>query len=140
MQEYGYRCGTNEDNHELGTLIGNWYEERRQLDQLRIPESLPSQFGHYFKTTYDKAYNIHPLATVPEPLKNLNGRHPHAFPRHQPELDGEAAKAVYNSWETTYRADYLDPASRKMPITFWTEDHPLPFPPSSGQHAGLCEG
>ncbi|PVD27734.1 hypothetical protein C0Q70_12906 [Pomacea canaliculata] len=43
-------------------------------------------------------------------------RHPHAFPHHQPELDTPKLKEIYNSWETTMRASYMDPRGRKNPI------------------------
>lgn len=42
--------------------------------------------------------------------------HPNAFPGHQPETDSQSQKNIYNSWETTTRAGYVDPRIREKPL------------------------
>jgi len=41
--------------------------------------------------------------------------HSHSFPGHQPEIDSQKQKAIYNSWETTSRSSYVDPKIRTRP-------------------------
>ena len=41
---------------------------------------------------------------------------PHAFPHHQPVLDTQQIKDVYNSFETTSRQAFVDPRVRKEPV------------------------
>jgi hypothetical protein len=38
------------------TLIYNWLEERADVKNERIQKPLPSQYDHYFTTTYEGAY------------------------------------------------------------------------------------
>ena len=61
----------------------------------------------------------------------LTARHPHAFPGHQPELDHANDKAIYNSWETTTRAGYVDPRIRmgnlEVPVTGVPEPSVVPL-------------
>ncbi|KAK7468069.1 hypothetical protein BaRGS_00036720, partial [Batillaria attramentaria] len=73
-------------------------------------------YGHYFNPVYNSSYNTVPKEKVPEELKHLTGSHPHAFPHHQPEIDCPQLKAIYNSWKTTTRADYIDPRIRMKPV------------------------
>ncbi|XP_067607093.1 cilia- and flagella-associated protein 68 isoform X1 [Pseudorca crassidens] len=62
--QYGWRCTTNEDAYSNRTLMGNWNQERYDLKHIVQPKPLPSQFGHYFETTYDTSYNKKiPLST-----------------------------------------------------------------------------
>ncbi|XP_069934358.1 cilia- and flagella-associated protein 68 isoform X3 [Oryctolagus cuniculus] len=62
--QYGWRCTTNENSYSNRTLMGNWNQERYDLRNIVQPKPLPSQFGHYFETTYDTSYNNHmPLST-----------------------------------------------------------------------------
>ncbi|KAL8588757.1 hypothetical protein ACOMHN_042099 [Nucella lapillus] len=139
FNQYGWRCGTNENEYELDTLMGNWFEERSEIERQKIPECLPSQYGHYFNSLYNSTYNTTPVKMVPEVLKNLKGRYSHAYPHHQPELDTENLKAIYSSWKTTYRADYLDPRWRTKPVVVALEKgveasdggpRPVPLPPT----------
>nr|XP_012325982.1 uncharacterized protein LOC105729625 isoform X3 [Aotus nancymaae]XP_012325983.1 uncharacterized protein LOC105729625 isoform X3 [Aotus nancymaae] len=55
--QYGWRCTTNENTYSNCTLMGNWNQERYDLRNVVQPKPLPSQFGHYFETTYDTSYN-----------------------------------------------------------------------------------
>lgn len=42
MSQYGWRCTTNEDHYETGTLIGNYNEERFDLKEIKKHKPLPS--------------------------------------------------------------------------------------------------
>ena len=46
----------------------------------------------------------------------FSARQPYAHPAHQPELDPPCLKEIYNSWETTTRAAYIDPRIRHAPL------------------------
>ncbi|ESO93723.1 hypothetical protein LOTGIDRAFT_203076 [Lottia gigantea] len=117
FKQVGWRCTTKEDaSYGNSTLIGNWNEKRFDIGKAKETKPLPSQYNHYFESTYDTGYNLK-NAGVPRELKNLKERHSHAFPSHQPELDLPSLKSQYNSWETTSRAAYVDPKIREHPIT-----------------------
>ncbi|XP_030189781.1 UPF0686 protein C11orf1 homolog isoform X2 [Lynx canadensis] len=99
--QYGWRCTTNENTYSNRTLIGNWNQERYDLRNIVQPKPLPSQFGHYFETTYDTSCNNKmPLST------HRFKREPHSFPGHQPELDPPGCKCTEKS---TYMTSYSDP-------------------------------
>ncbi|XP_008259732.2 cilia- and flagella-associated protein 68 isoform X1 [Oryctolagus cuniculus] len=99
--QYGWRCTTNENSYSNRTLMGNWNQERYDLRNIVQPKPLPSQFGHYFETTYDTSYNNHmPLST------HRFKREPHWFPGHQPELDPPQYKCTEKS---TYMSSYSKP-------------------------------
>ncbi|KAL8582641.1 hypothetical protein ACOMHN_028706 [Nucella lapillus] len=116
LGQFGWRCTNKESSYGKDSLIGNWNEERFDLQKRRVAECLPSQTAHYFDSVHNSSYNTDPKLRVPEELKNLNGRHSHAYPSHQPELDNDSLKSIYNSWKTTQRADYLDPTIRQRPV------------------------
>lgn len=99
--QYGWRCTTNEDTYSNRTLMGNWNQERYDLKSIVQPKPLPSQFGHYFDTTYDASYNNKmPLST------HRFKRAPHWFPGHQPELVPPPYKCTEKS---TYMSSYSKP-------------------------------
>ncbi|XP_003923770.1 cilia- and flagella-associated protein 68 isoform X1 [Saimiri boliviensis] len=99
--QYGWRCTTNENTYSNRTLMGNWNQERYDLRNVVQPKPLPSQFGHYFETTYDTSYNNKmPLST------HRFKREPHWFPGHQPELDPPQYKCTEKS---TYMNSYSKP-------------------------------
>nr|KAF6437026.1 hypothetical protein HJG59_001659 [Molossus molossus] len=99
--QYGWRCTTNENAYSNHTLMGNWNQERYDLKNIMQPKPLPSQFGHYFETTYDISYNNK------MPLSNHRfKREPHWFPGHQPELDPPRYKCTEKS---TYTSSYSKP-------------------------------
>ncbi|KAF6102339.1 hypothetical protein HJG60_001633 [Phyllostomus discolor] len=99
--QYGWRCTTNENAYSNHTLMGNWNQERYDLRNIVQPKPLPSQFGHYFETTYDTSYNKKmPLST------HRFKREPHWFPGHQPELDPPQYKCTEKS---TYMSSYSKP-------------------------------
>ncbi|XP_070551304.1 cilia- and flagella-associated protein 68-like [Ptychodera flava] len=114
FSQYGWRCTTKEDAYKPATLIGNWNEKNFDIERLKVPKRLPSQYEHYFETTQGASYNKEP-AKVPEVLKHLEARETFAFPGHQPELDHPSLKAEYNAFETTSRAGYIDPKNWKLP-------------------------
>ncbi|XP_059172942.1 cilia- and flagella-associated protein 68-like [Physella acuta] len=116
MSQYGWRCTTNEDHYETGTLIGNYNEERFDLKEIKKNKPLPSLFAHYYQPTYAVSYNKNPLHRYPADLRRLRARLPHAYSVHQPELDTPQLKAYTNSWMTTQRASYLHPQLRLQPI------------------------
>lgn len=115
FQQYGWRTTTKEDCYRPNTLVGNWNEERFDISKVRVPDTLPSQFGHYFDTTHKKSYVSQPKA-VQKQLLHLAEREPRAFPASQPELDQPGLKAEYNSFQTTSRAAFVDPRIRNRPL------------------------
>ncbi|KAK3098812.1 hypothetical protein FSP39_023326 [Pinctada imbricata] len=115
FDQFGWRCTNKETSYSNDTLIGNWNEQRFDIEKAKIPQRLPGQHEHYFETSYGVGYNKVPYE-VPKELQQLKGRHSHAFPGHQPELDSMKLKQTYNSWETTTRAGYVDPRIRKEPV------------------------
>jgi len=110
--QFGWRCGTKENSYGTATLIGNWNEKRFDIEHQKQAKRLPSQHEHYFDTTYSASFDKQKTG-VPESLTGLKERHSYAFPGHQPELDSPSLKNVYNSWQTTTRAAYVDPKLRK---------------------------
>ncbi|XP_049634375.1 UPF0686 protein C11orf1 homolog [Suncus etruscus] len=80
--QYGWRCNTNENAYSIQTLMGNWNQDRFDLKYIMQPKPLPSQFGHYFETTYDESYN----SKIPLPTHRYR-KQTHWFPGHQPELE-----------------------------------------------------
>ena len=114
FKQFGWRCTNKETSYANDTLIGNWNEERFDNKHRKEAKPLPSQHGHYFDSTYDKSYNYSPYE-VPKELKHLKAPHSHSFPGHQPEIDSQKQKAIYNSWETTSRSSYVDPKIRTRP-------------------------
>nr|XP_055162192.1 uncharacterized protein CFAP68 isoform X1 [Nyctereutes procyonoides] len=109
--QYGWRCTTNENSYSNHTLMGNWNQERYDLRNIVQPKPLPSQFGHYFETTYDMSYNNkRPLST------HRFKREPHWFPGHQPELDPPRYKCTEKS---TYMASYSEPPLGHYSACVW---------------------
>ncbi|XP_069039071.1 cilia- and flagella-associated protein 68 isoform X2 [Lepisosteus oculatus] len=104
FRQYGWRRGTGEDAYSPATLVGNWAEERRDTRALARRRPLPSQFAHYFETTYSSTYD---RGRQPPPRDPGTKREPRCFPGHQPELDPLHTKPVPDS---CYRHDFRDPA------------------------------
>ncbi|XP_030648841.1 cilia- and flagella-associated protein 68 [Chanos chanos] len=102
FRQYGWRCSTSEDAYSTATLIGNWSEQRFDTRHARAAyRPLPSQFSHYFETTYSSTYN----KGENRPIHRTLGREPRSFPGHQPELDPPHTKGVPNS---CYRLDFRE--------------------------------
>uniref|UniRef100_H3BHK3 Cilia and flagella associated protein 68 n=1 Tax=Latimeria chalumnae TaxID=7897 RepID=H3BHK3_LATCH len=109
FNQYGWKCATYEDQYSNDTLIGNWNEERFDIKKLVQRKPLPSQYAHYYQTTYSSAYNkedrLRPLQIK---------REPHAFPAHQPELNPPETKKPPNSCQ---KVDYINPAFHRLPLS-----------------------
>ncbi|XP_029555230.1 cilia- and flagella-associated protein 68 isoform X2 [Salmo trutta] len=82
FHQYGWRCGTSEDGYGTGTLIGNWVEKQKDVTQYRKARPLPSQFSHYFVSTYSSSFN----REEKRPISSLR-KESKSFPGHQLELD-----------------------------------------------------
>uniref|UniRef100_A0A8C6A8K8 Cilia and flagella associated protein 68 n=1 Tax=Marmota marmota marmota TaxID=9994 RepID=A0A8C6A8K8_MARMA len=109
--QYGWRCSTNENSYSNRTLVGNWNQERYDIRNIVQPKPLPSQFGHYFETTYDTSYNSKiPLST------HRFKREPHWFPGHQPELNPSQYKCTEKS---IYMTDYSKPQIKHHSPCVW---------------------
>ena len=65
-------CRTHTTDYSSDTLIGNWNEERFDVTKLSQSKCLPSQYSHYFETTYSQGYSRSPHK-VPEVLKYSRG-------------------------------------------------------------------
>ncbi|KAM4015994.1 cilia- and flagella-associated protein 68 [Anomaloglossus baeobatrachus] len=83
FKQYGWRCKTNEDGYSNKTLIGNWNQERYDLCKLEQRRPLPSQYAHYYETSYDANY----VRSHGHEERQVFRREPHVFPGHQPELN-----------------------------------------------------
>lgn len=68
--QFGWRTHTTD--YSSDTLIGNWNEERFDVVKLAQSKCLPSQYSHYFETTYSQGYSRAPHK-VPEVLKYNRG-------------------------------------------------------------------
>ncbi|KAK1153514.1 hypothetical protein AOXY_G30040 [Acipenser oxyrinchus oxyrinchus] len=99
FQQYGWRCTKKEDAYSTRTLIGNWSEERRDLRSLAQRKPLPSQYSHYFGTTYSASYDKGGKAAE----RTEFNKEARSFPGHQPELQ---PPHLPNS---CYRLNYTDP-------------------------------
>ncbi|XP_002127073.2 cilia- and flagella-associated protein 68-like [Ciona intestinalis] len=119
--QFGWRCTTKESSYSNKTLIGNWNEQRYEVNRALELKPLLSQYDHYFETTSSQDYrhsgepvgldNVSKKAD----LRKLAGKEPTAFPGHQPELDHDLDKEMYNSFITTSRTAYVHPTVRKTP-------------------------
>ncbi|KAJ7382033.1 hypothetical protein OS493_037622 [Desmophyllum pertusum] len=125
LQQFGWRCTNTESSYNTNTLIGNWNEQRFDINRISnqnlflhriINHSrvcLNFQYNHYFETTYGNGYHTVDTSKVPQALKHLEAREPTAFPGHQPELDPPKLKKQYNSFLTTSRAAFGNPSTQK---------------------------
>ena len=66
-------CRKHTTDYLSDTLIGNWNEERFDVTKLAQSKCLPSQYSHYFETTYSQGYSRTPQK-VPEVLKYSRGK------------------------------------------------------------------
>ncbi|XP_015769560.1 PREDICTED: UPF0686 protein C11orf1 homolog [Acropora digitifera] len=73
FQQFGWRCTNTESSYNTSTLIGNWNEQRFDINRISKPKPIPSQYNHYFETTYGSGYNTVDTSKVPEALKHLEG-------------------------------------------------------------------
>ena len=52
FKQYGWRTTTKEDCYSPNTLVGNWCEDRFDIERTRVPKRLPSQVSLNFITFY----------------------------------------------------------------------------------------
>lgn len=72
FSQFGWRTNTTESAYSTNTLIGNWNEEKFDLSKLSKTPAPPSQYDHYFSTTYKESFVKSP-PTVPEVLRRRHG-------------------------------------------------------------------
>jgi len=120
--QFGWRCTTKESSYNDNTLIGNWNQERYEINKTLAPKPIPSQFAHYFETTACESYGPTTQGVGLDnskrklELRATAGKVSKAFPGHQPELDHELDKEQYTTFMTTSRCAYVDPQLRKTPL------------------------
>ncbi|XP_018419523.1 PREDICTED: UPF0686 protein C11orf1 homolog [Nanorana parkeri] len=98
LKQYGWRCTTKEDSYSNKTLLGNWNQEHYDLRKLEERKPLPSQYAHYYKTSYSADYTRNGGSAVRQV--------PHVFPAHQPELETPKYRTLQKS---CYTIDYGSP-------------------------------
>ncbi|CAL8074959.1 unnamed protein product [Calicophoron daubneyi] len=81
------------------TLMGNWVEDRFDLNWLTKRKSLESAYAYRYKTEYATRYNSTEIEKNPAP--NYPVRSPFTFPGHQPEL---LPMATPRCWKTSYQS------------------------------------
>ncbi|KAM4652356.1 cilia- and flagella-associated protein 68 [Discoglossus pictus] len=118
FKQYGWRCTTNEDSYSNKTLMGNWNQERYDLNKVQERKPLPSQYGHYYQTSYSNEY-----ANKAGDVRQAFQKEPHSFPGHQPELDPPQAKPVQKS---CYMMDYHTPCSLPLNTCRRQKDRKVP--------------
>ncbi|CAM9864325.1 unnamed protein product [Bubo scandiacus] len=58
LHQYGCRCTTNENDYSTKTVMGNWNEERYDIQRIVQPKPLPSQYTHCFEIPYSSDYSM----------------------------------------------------------------------------------
>ncbi|XP_065827216.1 cilia- and flagella-associated protein 68-like [Oscarella lobularis] len=109
FDQFGWRTTTSESAYKSSTLIGNWCEESFDDKRVTSPKPLPSQYNHYFTSTYGKSYGIAKPSGETAALQHREDTRPCAFPGHQPQFDLPALKAAYTGYRTTSSAAYTKP-------------------------------
>ncbi|XP_010217742.1 PREDICTED: UPF0686 protein C11orf1 homolog [Tinamus guttatus] len=99
--QFGWRCTTNESSYSHKTLMGNWNEERFNIQKVVQPKPLASQYSHCFETTYSSDFD-----KGKHQITRRFKREPHWFPGHQPELEPPPFKPTEQS---CYMIDYRPP-------------------------------
>ncbi|KAM6191133.1 LOW QUALITY PROTEIN: cilia- and flagella-associated protein 68 [Sarcoramphus papa] len=100
FSQYGWRT-TNENDYSVKILMGNWNEERYDIQRIVQPKPLPSQYTHCFETTYSSDYN----KGKHQRIKRFE-REPRWFPGHHPELEPPSFNPTAQS---CYTIDYRPP-------------------------------
>ncbi|KAM8927675.1 cilia- and flagella-associated protein 68 [Pelodytes ibericus] len=124
FKQYGWRCTTKEDSYSNKSLMGNWNQERYDLCKLAERKPIPSQYDHYYQTSYSAA---HPKKDAG---RQVFKEEPHIFPGHQPELDTSPGK---NLKRTCYMIDYSNPYTQPtiphcgQDDCKYTSLHPVPL-------------
>ncbi|KAI6647320.1 hypothetical protein LOD99_12317 [Oopsacas minuta] len=100
-----WMSNTKQTSYSTNTLIGNWYEDVFDIKNLAKSKCVPSQYNHYFETTYRKDISKE-RPPVPKVLAQYRQPEAAAYPAHQPILDTSRAKAEYNSYISSYSSAY----------------------------------
>ncbi|XP_075460526.1 cilia- and flagella-associated protein 68 isoform X1 [Ascaphus truei] len=103
FKPYSWLCTTKEDSYSNKTLIGNWNQERFDLRTLQERKPLPSQYAHYYQTSYASEYPEQHSLYVRKVLQ----KEPHCFPGHQPELNPPQSKP--HQMSSCYMIEYTSP-------------------------------
>ena len=48
LQQFGWRCTNTESSYNTSTLIGNWNEQRFDINRISKPKPIPSQVRYMF--------------------------------------------------------------------------------------------
>ena len=107
---------TTQTSYSANTLIGNWYEDVFDIKNLAKSKCIPSQYNHYFETTYRKDISKE-RPPVPKVLVQYREPETGAYPAHQPILDTSRAKAECNSYVSSYSAAYNATRVEEQPAT-----------------------
>ncbi|XP_065594380.1 cilia- and flagella-associated protein 68 [Cyrtonyx montezumae] len=91
FSQYGWRYTTNENDYSHKVLMGNWNEERYDIQNIAQPKPLLSQYAHCFETTYSLDYN------KAKHQRRRFDQEPLWFPGHQPELEPPLFKSTAQS-------------------------------------------
>ena len=51
FQQFGWRCTNTESSYNTSTLIGNWNEQRFDINRISKPKPIPSQVRYILKTS-----------------------------------------------------------------------------------------
>lgn len=117
FQQFGWKCTTNETEYNSDILIGNWNEERYDVNHVVKRRPIQSQFSHYYETTHKASFKSEKkIDTMPEHIKSNGGivaNEPRTFPRHQPELDPPSFKGNYNNFESNSMLAYKHPETMR---------------------------
>lgn len=109
--------------YSVRTLQGNWSEERRDAAFSDDTSVITTDLGNTWKTTYQTmaiegsvnsqaALNNNNTAhgiTQKDLVDIVDGRH-RCYPGHQPLLDPQYAEAVRNTYATTTKSNFVNPA------------------------------
>ncbi|XP_062500000.1 cilia- and flagella-associated protein 68-like [Corticium candelabrum] len=112
FKQFGWRCSNSESSYKTDTLLGNWCEERFDVNKMARQKPLPSQYSHYFETTHKTSFG-NDNTPVPQSLKKHRGRDIIVFPAHQPQLDPPKVRESRNrnAFVSTSIATYGRPKS-----------------------------
>lgn len=103
------------NGYTSGTLENNWNEERFDIKYLKESKPIPSQFNHFYTTTYtDLCSNKSNIGNATDSAVTAARHRTPGFPGHQPELDMDSQKKRLNTYETDHRVNYLDPRLKKF--------------------------
>ena len=65
LGQFGWRCTNKESSYGNDTLIGNWNEERFDIQKMKVPKKMPSQVsGYCSELTLGKKATIHQVTTM----------------------------------------------------------------------------